>query len=396
MDQPLGADSTPRQTGGFRGGGHDDTGLSRAQRWRLLLGEDGAGDRRAEGPTLELPAEWERLDEVVGDLYEEDRRGAMAKSSAKLTNWLGRLRERFPPESIEVMQRDALERFGMTELLTDPVLLESLEPDIHLAATLIQLGKAMPDEARAKAEQIIAHIARQLSRKLEQPLLRSVRSALAAAELRTQSKPNRHTMWGRTILKNMKHYQPSLGTVVPERFVNRSSLAKGLRNVHLLVDQSASMATSAIHAALGAAIMAKVPALRVRLVAFDTEIADLTGLLHDPVETLFGVQLGGGTDIHRALRYEEQFIREPSRTLVVLLSDLYEGGSRAGTVQRIDALVQGGVRVVCLLAINEEGRPNYDKGLAAALANLGASVFSTTPDAFADMMGRALRGEPVG
>lgn len=396
MDQPPGDSPTPAISGEFHPGAHDDAALTVAQRWRLLLGEQSPADRDGRGLAQELPEPWGKLDEVVGDLYEEDRRGSMARSSAKLTQWLGRLRENFPAESIEVMQRDALERFGMTALLTDPAILESLEPDVHLAATLIQLGKAMPEEARAKAEQIVAHVARRLAARLEEPLLRSVRSALAAAELRTQSKPTRHTAWGRTILKNMKHYQPSLGTVVPERFVNRTPLAKGLRNVHVLVDQSASMATSAIHAALGAAIMAKVPALRVRLVAFDTEIVDLTGLLHDPIETLFGVQLGGGTDIHRALRYEEQFVREPNRTLVVLLSDLFEGGSRAGTVQRIDALVQGGVRVVCLLAIDEQGRPAYDKALASALAQVGASVFSTTPEAFAEMMGRAIRGEAVG
>ena len=394
MDDPPTDSATSRANEGFRAGGDPPPELTVRQRWRLLLGEDAPPDQR-DPLAGDLPAQWRQLDEVVGDLYEEDRRGSMARSSAKLTQWLGRLREHFPPESIEVMQRDALSRFGMTKLLTDPVILESLEPDVHLAATLIQLGRAMPDEARAKAEEIVGHIARQLTRKLEEPLLRSVRSAVAAAELRTRAKPTRHTAWPRTILRNLKHYQPSLGTVVPERFVNRAPLARGLRNVHLLVDQSASMATSAIHAALGAAIMAKVPALRVRLVAFDTEIADLTGLLHDPIETLFGVQLGGGTDIHRALRYEEAFVREPTRSLVVLLSDLYEGGSRAGTVQRVDDLLQAGVRVICLLAIDEAGRPNYDKALAAELAGLGASVFSTTPEAFAEMMGRALRGETV-
>ncbi len=365
--------------------------LSIQQRWRLLLG-DTSGGAAGDTPLADLTPAWQQLDDVVGDLYDEDRRGSLAKSSARLTDWLGRLRENFPAESVEVMQRDALERYGMTKLLTDPVILESLEPDIHLAATLIQLGRAMPDETRAKADAIVAHIARQLARKLEEPLLRSVRAALASAELRTQSKPTRHTHWPRTIQRNLKHYQPTLGTIVPERFVNRTALAKGLRNVHILVDQSASMATSAIHAALGAAIMSKVPSLHVRLVAFDTEIADLSNLLHDPVETLFGVQLGGGTDIHRALRYEEQFIREPTRSLLVLITDLYEGGSVAGTLQRIDAFIRSGVRVICLLAISEEGKPSYDKRLAEELAVLGASVFSTTPEAFPEMMADALRG----
>ena len=229
MDQPPGALPTSGVSEGFRPGESPDAALTVSQRWRLLLGEDAPEDRNADGQPTALPEEWQRLDEVVGDLYEEDRRGSMGKSAVRLTEWLGRLRENFPPESIEVMQRDALERFGLTKLLTDPVILERLEPDVHLAATLIQLGRAMPDAARAKAEQIIAHVARELAKRLEEPLLRSVRSALAAAELRTQGKPSRHTMWGRTIVKNLKHYQPSLGTVIPERFVNRTPLASRSR-----------------------------------------------------------------------------------------------------------------------------------------------------------------------
>ncbi len=339
-----------------------------------------------------LPDYWSEADKVVSDLYEPDRRGSMARSSTKLSDWLGRMREHFPATSVDVMQRDALDRFELTTLLHDPVLLESLEPDIHLAATLIQLGKTLPDEARAKADLIVARIAQQLTLKLEEPILQAVRAALASANLRSEAKPSRFTVWPRTIQRNLKHYSVEHQTVVPERFVNRNPLARGLRNVHLLVDQSASMATSAIYAALGAAILTKVPSLHVRLVAFDTEIADLTGLLHDPVETLFGVQLGGGTDIHRALRYEEQFIREPARSLLVLITDLFEGGSRSGTVQRVDALIQSGVRVIVLLAINDEGIPLYDQRLAAQLRELGAAVFSTSPDQFADLMANAIRG----
>ena len=371
--------------------------LDLAQRWRLLLGEGPPPpDRPAGAPADEpLPGFWAEADAVVADLYEDDRRGGLARSSARVTEWLARLREHFPPESCTVMQRDALGRFGLTDLLRDPVILESLEPDVHLAATLIQLGRTLPDAARAKADEIVSRIAAELTRQLEEPLLRAARAALASAELRTRDRPSRHTAWPPTIRRNLKHYSPELGSIVPERFVERDPRARGLRDVHILVDQSASMATSAIYAALGAAVLTRVPALRVRLVAFDTEIADLTGLLHDPIETLFGVQLGGGTDIHRALRYEETYIREPARALLVVLTDLFEGGSRAGTLQRVDALVQSGVRVLVLLAINDAGRPQYDKALAAQLVELGATVFSTTPDAFPELMGRAIRGERV-
>lgn len=344
---------------------------------------------------MTLDADWSAADAVVEELYEADRRGGLARSTAKLSKWLGRLRAHYPPEAVRLMQRDAIDRYELRALLAEPEILDALEPDIHLAATLLQLGKLLPERARATADRVVADIARRLTAKLEEPLLRAVRSALASPELRTQSRPTRHTDWGRTVLANLRHYRPELGTVVPERFVNRLPRGRGLRNVHILIDQSASMATSAINAALAASVLARVPALSVRLVAFDTEVADLTGLLADPVETLFGVQLGGGTDVNRALRYTEGFIAEPRRTLVVLISDLYEGGSRGGVARRVQNLVAGGTRVICLLALSDEGRPDYDKTLAAALRELGAAVFSTTPALFAEMMGRAIRGQAI-
>ena len=332
---------------------------------------------------------------MVEELYEADRRGGLARSPARLSKWLGRLREHYPPEAVQFMQRDAIERYELRALLAEPEILETLEPDIHLAAALLQLGKLLPERARATAERVVADIARRLTAKLEEPLVRAVRSALASPELRTQARPTRHTDWGRTVLANLKHYQPELRTVVPERFVNRVPRGRALRDVHILVDQSASMAQSAINAALAASVLARVPALNVRLVAFDTEVADLTGLLSDPIETLFGVQLGGGTDLNRALRYAQGFVTEPRRSLVVVISDLYEGGSRGGVARRVRDLVAGGARVVCLLALSEEGRPSYDKALAAALADLGAAVFSTTPERFPELMSRAIRGQPL-
>ncbi len=368
--------------------------LDRAQKWRLVLGERGSPPQ--DDPAgVQLQEDWKAADQVIDELYEADKRGGLAKSSAKLTKWLGQLRSSYPPEAIQLMQRDAIERYELTRLLAEPEILETLEPDVHLAATLLQLGRLLPEKARAMADKVVEDIASRLAKKLEEPLLRAVRSALASGELRTHAKPNRHTDWGRTILKNLKNYQPSLKTIIPERFVNRQAKGRGLRNVHLLVDQSASMATSAIHAALAAAVMAKLPSLRVRLVAFDTELADLSDLLSDPVETLFGVQLGGGTDIHRALRYEEQFMQSPTESLVVLISDLYEGGSKGGVVRRMQAMIDSGVKVICLLALSDEGRPSYDQAFAKTLTELGAVVFSTTPDAFPDMMAAALRGESL-
>ena len=318
--QGADGDATHAASAGLPPAGEET--LSRRQRWRLLLGEAAAPPPTGDPAAAALPADWAEAERVAADLYEDERRGGMARSSARLTRWLGELRAHYPPEAVTLMQRDAIERFELTQLLAEPEILETLEPDVHLAATLLQLGKLLPERARAVAERVVAEIARRLARRLEEPLLRAVRSALASGELRRSGRPDRHTDWGRTVLANLKHFQPELGTVVPERFVNRVARGRGLRNVHVLIDQSASMATSAIHAAIAACVLARLPALRVRLLAFDTELADLSDHLPDPVATLFGVQLGGGTDINRALRYEEQYVAEPRRSLVVLISDL--------------------------------------------------------------------------
>ena len=198
--------------------------------------------------------------------------------------------------------------------------------------------------------------------------------------------------WNRTIRANLRHYQAEYGTIVPEHLVGWGRRRRALKDVILAIDQSGSMAASVVYSSVMGAVMASLPAVRTRLVVFDTSVVDMTDQLADPVDLLFGVQLGGGTDIGRALAYCQDLVTRPSDTVLVLISDLYENGLKDRLLKRAAALVASGVRFVALLALSDEGRPAYDHDTAAALHELGVPAFACTPDLFPELMAAALGG----
>jgi Mg-chelatase subunit ChlD len=202
--------------------------------------------------------------------------------------------------------------------------------------------------------------------------------------------------WDRTIRANLRHYQPELGTIVPERLVgfgrHRSAIAK---EIVLAIDQSASMADSVVYAGVFGSVLASLRALRVSVVAFDTEVVDLTELVSDPVDLLFGVQLGGGTDIGAALAYCAQLVTRPADTVLILLSDLFEGADRHAPARHLAELRRRGVICVVLLALSDDGAPAYDHQLAAALAAEGIPAFACTPDVFPELLAAAVEGRDL-
>jgi Mg-chelatase subunit ChlD len=203
--------------------------------------------------------------------------------------------------------------------------------------------------------------------------------------------------WNRTIRANLRHYLPERRTVVPERLVGYGRRQQAVRrDVVLCVDQSGSMASSVVFAGVFGAVLASMKSLRTSLVVFDTAVVDLTDQLHDPVEVLFGTQLGGGTDINRAIAYCQGIITRPADTIFVLISDLYEGGVREEMLKRAAAMVAAGIQVIVLLALSDEGAPAYDHENAAALAALGVPAFACTPDAFPELMAAAVERRDLG
>jgi Mg-chelatase subunit ChlD len=312
-----------------------------------------------------------------------------------VARWLRDIRRYFPSTVVQVMQADAIERLDLARMLLEPELLDAVEPDIHLVATLLSLNRVMPERSRQAARMVVARVVEELSRKVAQP----TRSALTGAVNRAaRGARARHgdIDWDRTIRANLHHYQPELGTLVLERLIGYGRRTNAVqRDVVLLVDQSGSMAASVVYASVFSAVLASLRTLRTSLVVFDTAVADLTDKLEDPVDLLFGTQLGGGTDINRAIAYGQSLVTRPRETIMLLISDLYEGGVREEMLQRVSALTASGVQVIVLLALSDEGAPDYDRDNAAALAALGVPAFACTPDLFPELMAAAIERRDV-
>lgn len=363
----------------------------RLRRWRLALGDP---------PDAKLPPMSgtdarisQALDQLYGAGEPKSRKGGLGSSAPRVAKWLGELRDLFPTQVVQIIQRDALDRHGMKLLLLEPELLSTIEPDVSLVADLLALGQAVPERSKEVARQVVRRVVDQLMAKLATRTQDAVRGALRRAS-RTRRPRFADIDWDRTVRANLHNWQPAHRTVVPERIHGHARGQRRVDEVVLLVDQSGSMAPSVVYSSIFAAVLASVPSLRTQLVCFDTAIVDLTDMLADPVDVLFGVQLGGGTDICGALGYVTDRIPEPARTHLVLVSDLYEGGDSNGMIARARSLVAAGVNLIVLLALSDEGRPAYDPRHAAELAAMGCPVFACTPDAFPDLMATALsRGD---
>ena len=365
----------------------------RLRRWRMILG--GAD---ADGTGVSLSGVDSRRDATLEALYdkEKDRRGGLGGSSPRVARWLGDIRGYFPSSVVQVMQRDAMDRLGLRELLLEPELLESVQPDVHLVGTLLSLNRAIPERSRDTARAVVRKVVDDLEKRLAQPTHQAVSGALHRAN-RTNRPRHGDIDWNRTILANLKHYQPEQRTVVPERLVGFGRrLPNVSRQIVLCLDQSGSMAASVVYAGVFGAVLASIRSLRTQVIAFDTAVADLTDAVSDPVELLFGVQLGGGTDINAALAYCQSRIDSPRETVLVLISDLFEGGDEEEMRRRAQALRADGVQVICLLALSDDGAPAYDHDNAAALAALGIPAFACTPDAFPDLLAAAIQQQDVG
>jgi len=363
----------------------------RLRRWRLLLG-GGAAD----GTGCALGAADANVDQVLAALYEDggERSAGLGASAPNVARWLGDIRTYFPASVVRVMQRDALDRLGLRQMLLEPELLSRVEPDVHLVATLIGLSSVIPARTRETARQVVRGVVEDLERRLANPLRSAVQGSLDRS-VRNRRPRHAEIDWNRTIRANLKHYQPQYGTVIPEHLVGWGRRRRALKDVILAIDQSGSMAESVVYSGVLGAVMASLPAVRTRLVVFDTSVVDLTDQLADPVDLLFGVRLGGGTDIGRALEYCQGLVTRPADTVLVLISDLHENGPRARLLKRAAGLVGAGVRFVALLALSDQGRPGYDHDTAAALHELGVPAFACTPDLFPELMAAALSGRDL-
>jgi hypothetical protein len=339
------------------------------------------------------------MDEALSQIYDETNEGKSAglgASSSKIAKWLGDIRTFFPEDVVSVIQTDAIEKKGLKQLLFEPEVLKSVKPDINMVASLMSLGKKIPEKSKETARMLVNEVVQDIKKRLENDIRQAVIGALNKRE--HSPIPNVASIdWKYTISKNLKNYDSEYKKIIPERFYFFSRAKRSNDwTIILDIDQSGSMAESVIYASIIGSIFASIPALNTRVVAFDTSVVDLTEECNnDPVEMLFGVQLGGGTDINKSLAYCKEFITEPKKTIFILVSDLYEGGNQAGMLRKIEEMHDAGVKVVCLLALSDSGTPSYDEGCARKISKMGVPCFGCSPDRLAELVERCLKGEEI-
>ncbi len=371
------------------------------RRWRLVLGKDSQDALDAMQP-CGLSAGDAEMDEALAAIYDEtagddpsggQRSAGLGKSSPRLAKWLGDIRTYFKEDVVTVIQQDAIERKGLKQLLFEPEMLKNVQPNVQLVGTLMSLSGKIPERVKETARMVVGAVVDEIKKRLEQRIRQAVMGALNRKE--HSPIPSATSIdWKWTIGRNLKNYNPTLKTIIPER-VYFYSRAQRSNNWTVIVDmdQSGSMADSVVYGAVCGSIFASLPALDTHVIAFDTEVVDLTEKCgNDPVGMIFGVQLGGGTDINKSVAYCERFIEEPKRTLFILITDLFEGGNQAQLVRRLGDMAASGVRAICLLALSDSGIPSYDESLARKLAALGIPCFGCTPQKLPELLEGALRG----
>ena len=367
-------------------------------RWRLILGSETEESFTGMGGGA-LSREELLMDSALAAIYggpgESFGGGGAGRgpSSPHISKWLGDLRSLFDPEIVAVVQGDAIERKGLRQLLLEPELLEDLEPDLNMASTLLMLKDQIPKKSKESARRFIRRIVEAINQMLESDVRRAVTAALnrrAHSPLPSAAAID----FPYTIRRNLRNYNAELRTVVPERvwFFDRSSRVNRW-HVILDIDQSGSMGQSILYSSVMACILASMSAVRTSVVAFDTQVTDLTELCQDPVDLLFGFQMGGGTDIAKSIAYCQGLVESPAKTLFFLISDLEEGGNRAGLLRRLEDLKDAGVTVVVLLAIADGGRPYYDAQTAGRIAAMDIPCFACAPERLPELLERALKGQ---
>lgn len=369
-----------------------EAALERARRWQMALGIN--------DDEVSLNAHDQQVSDALGALYDTNNggpRSGLKGSAPKVSKWLGDIREYFPSPVVQVIQKDAFQRLGLKEMMLQPEFLEGLEADVHLIADLISLRSVMPEKTISTAREVVAKVVAELMERLERKTSEAIRGSVDRSKRSFNPRFN-DIDWPRTIQANLRHYQEAHKTIVPEKligFQRKQRRMVDLDEVILCVDQSGSMATSVVYSSIFAAVMASLPVVKTKLVCFDTAIVDLTEDLADPVQVLFGVQLGGGTDINKAVAYCQERIEAPAKSHLILITDLCEGGDAKALLARVAELVGAGVNVITLLALSDDGRPYYDTNMAGKFAAIGVPVFACTPDQFPDLMATALRRDNI-
>ena len=372
--------------------------MEQLNKWRLMLGRYAEGQMSfSEDDTV-----CRSMDDVLDFLYSreygedegvrnpEEILGGSEDSRLTISEWINEVHELFPKETIEVMEKQALKRYGLTELLTDETVLQKLEPNQELLKMILQLKGRMSPKVLASAKRIVKSVVDKLIKMLENDIRMGITGRID--KNRESVIPiARNLDMKKTIERNLKHYDREKSRLVLEKVYFYARVKQHVMwHVVIAVDESGSMLDSIIHSSVMAGIFASLPDLDTKLVIFDTNVVDLSDYVEDAVETLMNVQLGGGTDIGKAVRYCETLVHEPEKTIFVLVTDLYEGGSIKELYGAVHAMLEAGVKVLVLTALDKDANPNFNRKAAEDIASMGANVGAMTPGELAGYVGKII------
>ena len=369
-------------------------------KWRLMLGRYADEQISFEGESAQMRSMDDVLDFLYSREYGEDEgvrspeelQGGSGDSRLTISEWINEVHRLFPKETVEIMEKQALERYGLTELLTDETVLEKLEPNQELLKMILQLKGMMRPKVLKAAREIVRKVVEELKKKFEQDIRQSVMGRIDKNEEGVIATARNLDM-KKTLQRNLKHYDKAKNRLVLEKVYFYARVRQQATwHVVIAVDESGSMLDSCIHSSIMAAIFAALPMLETKLVVFDTNVVDLSGYVDDPVEILMSVQLGGGTDIGKAVRYCDSLVTIPERTILVLVTDLFEGGSLKELYAASRAVIESGVKMIVLTALDQEANPNFNRNVAVQLAGMGANVAAMTPGELADWVGGIVNG----
>ena len=375
----------------------------RLRRWRLILGSEAQKRMEGMGNGPDLSQEDLMMDTALDAIYNRDMKfgfgGGAGKgaSSPQISRWLGDVRTLFDKDIVKIIQSDAMERCGLKQLIFEPELLENIEPDMHMASMILTLKDQIPKKSKENAREFIRKIVEQINALLETDLKRAVTASINR-KLHSPIPSASALDFQTTIRKGIKDYNTKLKKIIPQKyyfFERSATTAANKYTVILDIDQSGSMGESVIYSSIMSCILASMSAIKTKVVAFDTNIVDLSEKCEDPIDLLFGFTLGGGTDIEKSIKYCTKYIENPKKTIFFLISDLEEGGNRAGLLRRLTEMKEDGVIVICLLAISDSGKPYYDANMAQRIANNGIPCFAAAPQMLPRLLEKAMKNEDM-
>nr|MBS0037726.1 VWA domain-containing protein [Saprospiraceae bacterium] len=360
--------------------------VDKLSRWKLILGSESDTDK-----SITLTPQEKRIDKALGGVYGTYRKGGLKKSYPRVSDWLEDIRNYFPKEVVSVIQLDAIDRLGLLELLAEEEVADLIEPDIELVTTILALRDSLPPNVKETARKVIRKNVDRI-KELLQPQLEKAYTGFLSHQSTRKNDAQSDLDWRKTIFRNLKNYQPETGQLHAEKIYTFRRNRHQRHQITVLVDSSASMSNSIVYASIYACVLASLPSLKTQLILFDSEIADVSDFLEDPTDLLFGLELGGGTNIGKALAYAKQIIDIPDRTTLFLISDLEEGYRPERVPKEFEYHKNRGTKCICLTALTDEGNPSYDRKMAVALSAMDIPVFGCTPNLFPQLLVKALEG----